>query len=193
MRGLYQSLFRLSKLVIVSCVSGALSFPGITCRIQNPDIPRAGRVGAPGGAAGRGQARLNANRIIRPGKKKVNRSRQGVEEPSFQRFSRSTKQRNPIYTDRGTKLAVDQRFITGLPAVYQLDEKRSLFLAANKWQNAFLFPQTLSMQGMSRNNPLIPKLEEIPRAVWVGAAHGAAAGRGGAGQDRTQTSRVAQS
>ena len=28
-----------------------------TCRTQNPDIPRAGRVGAPGGAAGRGRSR----------------------------------------------------------------------------------------------------------------------------------------
>ena len=37
-----------------------------TCRIQNSDIPRAGRVGAPGGAAGRGRARLRASIIIRP-------------------------------------------------------------------------------------------------------------------------------
>ena len=41
----------------------------MSCRIQNPDILRAGRVGAPGGAAGKGQARLCANRIIRPGNK----------------------------------------------------------------------------------------------------------------------------
>ena len=36
-----------------------------TCRIQNPDISRAGRVGAPGGAARRGGARLGANGTIR--------------------------------------------------------------------------------------------------------------------------------
>ena len=36
------------------------------CRIQNPDIPRAGRVSAHGGAAGRGRAGLGANRIVRP-------------------------------------------------------------------------------------------------------------------------------
>ena len=41
----------------------------LTCRTQNPDIPQAGRVGAPGGAAGRGRARLGANRTIRPGNK----------------------------------------------------------------------------------------------------------------------------
>ena len=40
-----------------------------TCRIQNPDIPRASRVGAPGGAAARGRARLDANRTIHPGNK----------------------------------------------------------------------------------------------------------------------------
>ena len=41
----------------------------MTCRTQNPDIPRAGRVGEPGGAARRGRARLGANRSIRPGNK----------------------------------------------------------------------------------------------------------------------------
>ena len=40
-----------------------------TCRIQNPDIPQAGRVGAPGGAPGRGWARFGAKRTIRPGNK----------------------------------------------------------------------------------------------------------------------------
>ena len=40
-----------------------------TCRTKNPDIPRAGRVGAPGGAAARGRARLSANRTIRQGNK----------------------------------------------------------------------------------------------------------------------------
>ena len=37
------------------------------CRIQNPDIPRAGRVGAHGGVAGRGRAGLFANRTVRLG------------------------------------------------------------------------------------------------------------------------------
>ena len=36
-----------------------------TCRIQNPDIPRAGRVGVPGETAGRGRPGLDANRIVR--------------------------------------------------------------------------------------------------------------------------------
>ena len=38
-------------------------------RIQNPDIPRAGWVGAHGGAAGRCRARMDANRSVRPGDK----------------------------------------------------------------------------------------------------------------------------
>ena len=37
-----------------------------------------------------------------------------------------------------TKPAVDNRFITGLSAVYQQDEKRSFFLAADQWNDAFL-------------------------------------------------------
>ena len=47
--------------------STTLSPHKITCRIPNPDIPRAGRVGAPGGTAGRGRAGLGANRFVRPG------------------------------------------------------------------------------------------------------------------------------
>ena len=37
----------------------------VTCRVQNPDIPRAGRVGAHSGVAGRGRAALDTNRTIR--------------------------------------------------------------------------------------------------------------------------------
>ena len=40
----------------------------IYCRIRNPDIPRAGRVGAAhGGAAGRGRAGRDADRTVHPG------------------------------------------------------------------------------------------------------------------------------
>ena len=41
--------------------------PEKTGRIQNLDIPRAGRFGAPGGTAGRGLAEWSANRLVRPG------------------------------------------------------------------------------------------------------------------------------
>ena len=47
------------------------SFPHLinrTCRTQNADIPQAGRVGAPTGAARRDRARLGANRLVRPKK-----------------------------------------------------------------------------------------------------------------------------
>ena len=40
-----------------------------TCRVQNPDIPQAGRVGVHGGVAGRGRAGLGANRTVRLGDK----------------------------------------------------------------------------------------------------------------------------
>ena len=41
-----------------------------TYRVQNPDIPRTGRVGAHGGVAGRGWAGLGANRTVRLGDKR---------------------------------------------------------------------------------------------------------------------------
>ena len=54
-----------------SLVSGSKNnihwFRNHTCRIQNPYIPRAGQVCAPGGAAGRGRARWGANKTICPG------------------------------------------------------------------------------------------------------------------------------
>ena len=42
----------------------------LICRVQNPNIPRAGRVGAHGEAAGRGRAGLGANRTVCPGDKR---------------------------------------------------------------------------------------------------------------------------
>ena len=86
-----------------------------TCRIQNPDIPWAGRVGEPGGAAGQGRARLRANGTIWPGTK-VHRIFQSIEDTSLQRFSRNTNKRNSMYTDGKTKPTVDHRFISGLSA-----------------------------------------------------------------------------
>ena len=40
---------------------------------------------------------------------------------------------------------------SGLSAVYQPDEKRSLFLAASQWTDAFLSLEILFMPGMSWN------------------------------------------
>ena len=75
------------------------------CRIQNPDIPRAGRVGAPGGAAGRGRARLRANRIIRPGNKSPPsppRHRRNVASTSLQKHE----QTKSYVNRRGNKICV---------------------------------------------------------------------------------------
>ena len=58
------------SLFFLGCWPVGRCFSVLTCRIQNPDIPQARRDGAPGGADGRGRARLGANRIIRPGNKK---------------------------------------------------------------------------------------------------------------------------
>ena len=42
-----------------------------TCRIQNADLPRSGRVEALGGAAGRDRARIGADRTISSGKQSL--------------------------------------------------------------------------------------------------------------------------
>ena len=83
-----------------------------TCRMQKPDIPLVGRFGAPGGAAGRGRPRLGANRTVRQGKQKVQRTSKGIEKMSLQRLSRSTNNRNLMLTGGGTESAVDTRFLT---------------------------------------------------------------------------------
>ena len=43
------------------------------------------------------------------------------------------------------------RLTSGLSAIYQRDHGRSLFPAADQWNDGFLSPETLLMQGMSGN------------------------------------------
>ena len=62
-----------------------------TCRVQNPDIPRAGRVGAHGGVAGRGRAGLDANRTVA-----LLRTLQSIKDTSLERRPRSKNKRNPM-------------------------------------------------------------------------------------------------
>ena len=84
-----------AMLLLLWCLAFAWALKDLflfTCRIQNPDIPRAGRVGAPGGAAGRGQARLGANRTIRPGNKSppiFPRDRRHVASKSLQKHEQA--------------------------------------------------------------------------------------------------------
>ena len=53
--------------VDVSELGTSKGFIETTCRIQNPNIPWAGRFGAPGGTARRGRAGLGAHRTVRQG------------------------------------------------------------------------------------------------------------------------------
>ena len=86
-----------------------------TCRIQNPDIPRAGRVGAPGGAAGRGRAGQGGRRqnnsprrqasLVTP---KASKTRL-LNDPPEARTSKILCKPNA-----GTKSAIDKRFASGL-------------------------------------------------------------------------------
>ena len=47
----------------------------------------------------------------------------------------------------GTKSPVDNRFMRGLPPVYDRDCELSFFLAADQWTDAFFSLYTLFMQG----------------------------------------------
>ena len=82
--------------------------PSSNCRFQNPDIQRAGRVGAHGGAAGGGRAEQFAQETSVP------RTPQGIEETSPERLSRSTTNKILCKASAGTKSAVDKRFVSGL-------------------------------------------------------------------------------
>ena len=62
-----------------------------TCLVQNPDIPLAGRVGAHGGVAGRGQAGLYANKIVYL-ETILSLIRQNIEETSSQMFTKKHEQ-----------------------------------------------------------------------------------------------------
>ena len=69
-----KSIGHTDKTISHKCENKSISYHPIdeeTCRVQRAglDIQRAGPVGAPGGAAGRGWEGLRANRIVRPGKK----------------------------------------------------------------------------------------------------------------------------
>ena len=92
----------------------------VICRIQNPDIPRAVRVGAPGGTAGRGREGLDANRTVRLGSTRSSyppRHRRQVAWTNLQKhesakfnLNRMRKQKQQLKT--GTS-AIHPRFVCG--------------------------------------------------------------------------------
>ena len=103
----------------------------ITCRVQNLDIPLAGRVGAHSGVAGPGRAGLFANRIVRLGNNPSLLSPIENVSPDVSPEARTseilckpTEERNP-------------RLTTGSSVVYHWDERRSFSLAADQWNDAF--------------------------------------------------------
>ena len=104
-----------------------------TCRVQNPDIPRAGRVGAHDGVAGRSRAGLFANRTVRLGNNpsphppKASKTRRLNVSPEAQTSESQCKpmgEQNP-------------RLNRGSSPVYHRDEKRPFFLAADQWTDLF--------------------------------------------------------
>ena len=114
-----------------------------TCRVQNPDKPRAGRVGAHGGVAGRTGCQQNCSprgqaSPVPPKASETRRLNVSPEARTSEILCKPMEEQNP-------------RLTRGSSAVYRRDERRSLFLAAYQWTDGFLFLQNLFMQGMSRN------------------------------------------
>ena len=108
----------------------------MTCRIQNPDTPRAGRVGRR--TAGRlgtaGPAEWNADGFLRAG-----HNRHSCPPGHREQLSRTSLRKHEqakSYVNRMREQS--PRLTTDLSAVYQRDEKRSLFLAAEQWTDAYL-------------------------------------------------------
>ena len=88
--------------------------PNATCRIQNPDIQRAGRVGAHGGAARRGRAEHFAQETSVPRAPKASKTRLLNISPEARRskiLCKPMEEQNPRLTT-GSK-PVHLRFITG--------------------------------------------------------------------------------
>ena len=188
-----------------------------TCRIQNTDTPRAGRVGRRmaerlGGA---GPAGWDADGFVRAGHNRPS-SLQGIEDncpehffegtnltspkpghttggsgrgagwgswvaarqdrtpteqiaqevsaprtfqcmqdTSSEHLPRSTNKRNPMQTVEGTKFALDQRWISGLFAVYQQNKERFVFLAADQCnRRPFVFVKCFHVRHVREPNIL---------------------------------------
>ena len=93
-----------------------------TCLVQNPDIPQAGRVGAPGGVAGRDRAGLYANRTVRLGDNpfsyvpskasKTRRLNVSPEARTSEILCKPMEEQSPRLTTGASP--VYHRFITGL-------------------------------------------------------------------------------
>ena len=121
------------------------------CRIQNPDIPRAGRVGAAqGGAAGRGGDEQEGSPT----------SRFAQNTTSFLFPRRATKTLLGVSLEARAKATPCKsteeqkpRLITGLSEVYLRDDSRSSLLVADQCADAYLSLQTFFMQVISGKNP----------------------------------------
>ena len=124
------------------------------CRVQNPDIQRAGRVGAHGGAAGRSRAGLDANRTVRPGDKGPSYPPRHLRQVAGTSLLKHVEAKS--YVNRMRKQ--NKTLTTGLPAAYNWDEKRSVFLAADQWTDAFLYLYSFHARHV-QESPDMPCLE----------------------------------
>ena len=115
-------------------VWGLMSLPVFHCvvsefeiRSKNSNIPQAGQIRAPSGAAKRCPARLIANRTILPGKKcplYYPKKREKVASLSFQRHEKQ----NPILNDGRTETGVDNTFSSSARRAFCSKKQGLLFL-----------------------------------------------------------------
>ena len=149
----------------------------VTCRTQNPDIPRAGRVrAAHGGVAGRGGAGQGGTQTDRFAQDTtVPRTRQGMVHTCPERFLRSTNKRNPMKTDGGTKLVFDPRFISGTRSALH-----SWLLTSEPSPFCLSKPSCKACPGTCR---IQKPGHTTGGSSWSGAQRGGGARRVGAGRD----------
>ena len=99
----------------------------LTCRVQNPDILRAGRVGAYSGVAGWGRAGMFANKTVRLGNNIYSHSpkhRRHVVSTSSQKHEQAKSYVNRWRNKARGRQPFHPRFITGLSA-----KREALFVA----------------------------------------------------------------
>ena len=198
-----------------------MAYPGITCRIQKPDIPRAGRDGAAhGGTARWGRAGRMPGRRVGPPRRPPTlvpsrRSNKIILGVSLEGRTKETLC-NPVKT----KPAVDNRLITDLSAgqwpLFVLgcwpEHHRALDRNIGQLRPDRRPGHGLDGRSICREQWMITRThlgtvdtdrdcsiftcrfqnKDIPRVGRVGAVHSGAAGRGRAGQDGTPTDRFAQ-
>ena len=137
-----------------------------TCRIQNPDIQRASRVMAHGGAAGRGRAEQFAQETSDP------HNLQGIEDTSPERLHRSTNKRNRTGRIQNPNIPREGRYGAAHGGTKgpggngqhktptgQFAQEKQLLLLSRRWENDLL---SVSLEAQTKETLCKPMEEQNP-------------------------------